>query len=610
MLDRYIVTEDFKDAKPSRKVVRLLVRDLFRERTLFFFGLFLIFTGTTATLLEPRIFGYAIDHGIIPKDLSALKTVGLIYLLVTTIRVTSVSLQAYFFAKLAQRMMDGLRSRLFLHLQSLPISTYDQTPVGRLVTRLTNDTSAMSDLFSDGFITMLSNLIFVVGSIAWLFVLNWKLALLSISVFPVLIFFSIRFSRSLVKIYRDSRMRLSALNAFLAENILGIKTVQLFNREDIHFKQFEEVSKTYTDAQADSVKVYAYFQPLITWCSGLGVALVIAWGGKMTLDGTLTQGEWVAFLTYVVSIFNPLRDLVDRWTIFLSGMTSAERIYQMMDWKSEIEPVRLRDEVVALDRSKTHLIGSITFDQVSFSYQENPKDSDWVLKDFTLTIEAGQRVGIAGHTGAGKTTLIGLLLRFYEPQKGRVLIDGREIREMDKRELRNRIGLIQQDVFLFSGTVADNLHLFAQTDVSTDTRKTLSDIGFTYPLDKPLEERGSNLSMGEKQWIAFGRALEKDPDLWILDEATAHVDSQSEIQLSRALDQVTQNGSRKKTLLMIAHRLATIRDADLIIVLHRGALVEKGTHIELMALGGYYAKLYRYQSALERFPEKLGSQSV
>jgi ATP-binding cassette subfamily B multidrug efflux pump len=606
MLDRYISTEDFSHSKPSRKVVLLLVQDLFRERKLFFFGLFLVFTGTSATLLEPRIFGYAIDHGIIPRDVLALRNIGLVYLLVTTIRVSALALQSFFFAKLSQRMMDGLRSRLFLHLQSLPISTYDKTPVGRLVTRLTNDTSSMSDLFSDGFITMLSNLLFVLGSLIWLFVLNWKLALLSVSVFPVLIFFSIHFSRRLVKIYRESRMRLSALNAFLAENILGMKTVQLFNQEAKHLKQFEEVSQTYTQAQADSVSVYAYFQPLITWCSGLGVALVMAWGGKMTLEETLSQGEWVAFLTYIVSIFNPLRDLVDRWTLFLSGMTSAERIYQLMDWKSEIEPLRLCDEV----QSSHSIRGDICFDQVWFSYEEDPQDEDWVLRDFSLSIEAGQKIGIVGHTGAGKSTLIGLLLRFYEPQKGRIFIDGRDIRELDRRELRDRIGLIQQDVFLFSGSVADNLHLFSRDHVTSLTQNTLSAIGFKHLLNKPLEERGSNLSMGEKQWIAFGRVLEKNPDLWILDEATAHVDSHSEIELSQALSRATQEGSYKKTLLMIAHRLATVREADLIIVLHRGQLVEKGSHQKLMEVGGYYARLYRYQSSLESLPEKLGSQSV
>lgn len=589
-LDHYVEAEDFRSKRPSMNVVRRVLSDLFEERGIFTLGAALILVGTLATLSEPRLFGYAIDHAILPKDLGLVKSLAILYLFVTGTRVLCLIGQSYLFENLAQRMMDRLRTRLFAHLQALPISTYDKTPVGRLITRITNDTSAMSEMFSAGFVTIFGNLLFIFGSIVWVMLLNWKLGLIAISVFPVLIYFATRFSRKLILAYRNSRMRISALNAFLAENILGMKIVHLFNRGKHHFDKFKEVNESYAEAQISAVRVYAYFQPLITWCSGLGVALVLAFGGKMALDGILTTGELVAFITYLLALFNPVREVVDRWTIFLSGMTSAERIYGLLDWPIEMEVPETEKSIERKDR----VLGEIVFDQVWFAYE----GENWVLRDFSLTIQPGQKIGVVGHTGAGKSTLISLLLRFYEPQKGRITIDGRDISTIPKRELRERVGLIQQDVFLFSGKIADNIHLWSKNgvEISAEAKLALSHLEFTHDLGKELDERGSNLSMGERQLLAFTRALEGRPDLWILDEATANVDSESEEKLGRALEEA----ARGKTLIMIAHRLATIRRADQILVLHKGALVEKGNHEELLRLNGYYSRLYRYQSAVER----------
>jgi ABC-type multidrug transport system fused ATPase/permease subunit len=517
------------------------------------------------------------------------------YLGLIFVRIVGSIGQQYAFEILAQRLMQRLRLRVFSLYQRLPVSTYDKTPVGRLITRLTNDTSSMSEMFSSGFVTFFGNLLFIFGGMVWIFYLNWRLALVSVSVFPLLLFFSVRFSKQLVVAYRDARMRISALNAFLAENILGMKIVHLFNRIPLHLRRFSEVNESYSQAQIASVRVYAYFQPLITWCSGAGVALVLACGGAMALGkvpgrwGTaVTPGELVTFVSYLLALFQPIREVVDRWTVFLSGMTSAERIYSLFDWATELR----EDEANIPHVAAPKIHGAIEFENVWFAYD----DENWVLRDFSLRIEPGQRIGVVGHTGAGKTTLISLLLRFYEPQRGRILIDGKDIREYAKRGLRDRIGIIQQDVFLFSGKVSDNISLWKERDRNPRATTALTEMGFAKDLDLPLDERGSNLSMGERQILAFARAIEKDPDVWILDEATANVDSDTEIRFGRSLDRATEG----KTLLMIAHRLATIRKSDLIVVLHKGNLVEKGDHASLLKSGGYYARLYRYQEAVER----------
>lgn len=610
-LDHYVESEDFHSKRPSLDAAKKVMKDLAVERVPFGIGLLLVVVGTAASLYEPRLFGQAIDGAIIPNDRALLLKMTFAYLALILTRVGCAIGQQYAFEILAQNLMQRLRLRVFSLYQRLPMATYDKTPVGRLITRLTNDTSAMSEMFSSGFVTFFGNLLFIFGSLVWIFCLNWRLALISVSVFPILIFFSIRFSRQLVVAYRNARMRISALNAFLAENILGMKIVHLFNRVPLHFRRFVEVNESYAHAQIASVRVYAYFQPLITWCSGAGVALVLGVGGAMALGRMtdtwgvkITPGELVTFITYLLAFFQPIREVVDKWTTFLSGMTSAERIYSLFDWETEL---READADASFPEASA-LRGSIEFENVWFAYE----GENWVLRGFSLKIEPGRKIGVVGHTGAGKTTLIALLLRFYEPQRGRILVDGRDIREYPKRSLRDRIGIIQQDVFLFSGRIGENLTLWRSKSgahgksLAAHPRSlaALDTMGFRKSLDLELDERGSNLSMGERQILAFGRAIEKDPDVWILDEATANVDSDTEIRFGAELDRATKG----KTLLMIAHRLATIRKSDQILVLHKGNLVEQGDHETLLRRGGYYARLYRYQEAVER-TENVGAPS-
>jgi ATP-binding cassette subfamily B protein len=569
-------------------------------------GAALILSGTAAALLEPRIFGYAIDEAIVPRDWPRLRQLTLIYAVVVAARVGSLIAQSYLFEWLGQRVMQELRVRLFSHLQRLPVAVFDRQPAGRLLTRVTNDVASLGEMFSAGFVSMISNALMVLGIFAWLIALDTRLGLIAASVFPVLVAVSVYFSRLLRGAYRDARTRLSALNAFLAENLGGMKVVHLFNRQGKHLARFDRVNQWYTDAQVSTVRVYAFFQPAITIASGLSIALVIRYGGLEVHDGRLEIGVLVAFFSYVMTVFQPIREIADKWNVFLSGMISAERIFSILSWPTELDEPVAAGAALAEAEPYADLRGHIVFENVWFAYEGEPGHERWVLRDFSLEIRPGSRVGIVGHTGAGKTTLISLLTRFYEPQRGRILLDGRDLREYDKRRLRASIGLIQQDAFVFSGTVQENITFWRDpaSPGAKAAREALEEVGFGRWWEgegarRELRERGANLSMGEKQVLAFGRAVAARPSLWILDEATASLDSATEQKLQSALARV----SRGHTSILIAHRLATVRDAGQILVLHKGALQEHGTHDELVRLGGLYARLYRFQQAQEAVEE-------
>jgi ATP-binding cassette subfamily B protein len=455
-------------------------------------------------------------------------------------------------------------------------------------------------MFSAGFLSMICNILLVVGILVWFMVLDFRLGLIVSSVFPVLLLVSAYFSRRLKTAYRDSRSRLSSLNSFLAENLSGIRIVHLFNRQKLHLEKFDRLNQKYAEAQGGSVRVFALFQPTITIAAGISIGLTIWYGGLATLEGNLKLGVLVTYFSLAMSLFQPVREIADKWNSFLSGMASAERIFSILDWETEFESQSVSERVEPVRGIR----GEIVFENVWFSYSASPSASasasasavplndNWVLKDFSLTVSPGERLGIVGHTGAGKTTLINLLLRFYEPQRGRIFLDGKELRTYDKRSLRASIGIVQQDVFLFSGSFQDNV-TFWQAGAMGRVKEFFSKIGFQPQLDKVLQERGANFSMGERQVIAFARAVVADPRIWILDEATANMDSETEALIQRALNEV----SVARTSLLIAHRLATVRNADRIIVLHKGSLIECGSHDALMKEDGLYARLYRYQVA-------------
>ncbi len=592
-LEAYLETEDQDSRELRIRGLRRMLGLIAEHRKPFVGGLAMVLLGTFAALLEPRLFGYAIDDAIIPKRWDLVVSFGVALFGVISVRVVAAISQAYLFEVLGQRVTQKLRVQLFSHLQRLPVSVYDKHAAGRLLTRVTNDVASLNEMFSAGFATMLSNALMVLGILIWLLVLNLKLGLIATSVFPLLVLSSMYFSRRLRTAYRESRSKLSALNAFLAENLNGMKVVQLFNREKLHIERFERVNHWYAEALISTVRVFAVFQPTITVSAGIALAMVIGFGGQMVLDQEIKPGVLVAAFSYSLALFQPVREIADKWNIFLSGMISAERIFAILDWKAEL----IAQDVETPAQPLAGIRGHVVFENVWFAYDSSSEPA-WVLKDFSFEILPGQTVGIVGHTGAGKTTLIGLLTRFYEPQRGRIVLDGKDLREYDRRSLRASFGIIQQDAFVFSGTFRDNISFWQQNENAGTQAAlaTLRELGYEkwWRSDTPdLRERGSNLSMGEKQVLAFTRAIAAQPSVWILDEATANMDSQTEEKLQSALSQVTMG----KTSILVAHRLATIRAADLILVLHKGSLVEAGQHAALVQRDGLYARLYRYQQA-------------
>ena len=589
-LEHYSDADGFSQKGVKKRDLRRLLRFIAHYRWLVVLGLVLILAGTAAALMESRIFGYAIDEAIVPKNLTALNQIGMVFLLVECVRISATIAHSYVFALVGQYVMQDLRLALFSHLQRLSLSVHDRNPAGRLVTRVTNDIAALAEMFSSGFVTILSNFLVVVGTLIWLYALDLRLALISTAVFPLLLAASVYFSGRLKTAYREARAKLSALNAFFAENLLGMRVVHLFNRQKLHLGRFERINQAYADAQISSVKVFALFQPSITWASGIAMALLIWYGGVMAHGGALKIGVLISFFAYVLALFQPVREIADKWNIFVSGMASAERIFSILDWSTELES----KDITIAPQPLEEVQGRIVFENVWFAYDAE----HWVLRNFSAVIEPGMRVGIVGHTGAGKTTIISLLMRFYDPQKGRILLDGKDLREYDKRSLRSAVGIIQQDVFLFSGAIRDNITLWRDVPVPMIPME-----GFQLTEEKlgmELLERGVNLSAGERQILAFARALATGPRIWILDEATANVDSDSERQFQLALEA----SAKGRTAILIAHRLATVRSADQILVLHKGELVESGNHAHLMRINGLYSRLYRYQAAIEDQPRK------
>ncbi len=565
------------------------------QRGTFAAGAELILLGSAALLAQPWLLGRAVDIALRPGKGELLGWLALGLLVLNGVRVAALMAQTYLFEILGQRVMQRLRIQLFSHLQTLPVRTFDKNPVGRLVTRVTNDVSALSEMFSAGFISIIDNLLRVLGTVLLLLWLDWRFALVALAPFPLLVLLSIHFTGRLRICYREARAKLSALNAFLAENILGMRVVQLFNREPLHLERFHQVNESYTSATIRTVRTYAYFQPSITWISGVSMALVIGYGGVQVSEGRMTLGILVSFFALVQALFQPIREIADKWNIFLAGMASVERIFSILDWPREPDVPAVPERASGIKSVKGH----IRFEDVWFAYD----DERWVLQGLNFEIQPGEKIGVVGHTGAGKTTLIQLLLRFHEPQRGRILLDGRDLREYDKRSLRATIGLIQQDAFLFSGDAEENLGLGRVLDAESRARvePALKKLGYSHWLgtaEQPaleLLERGSNLSMGERQVLAFARAASIGPRLWILDEATANIDPDTE----RALGQVLEGSSSGFTSIYIAHRLATVRAANRIFVLHRGKLAEEGTHEQLLQVNGLYARLWRFQEPVD-----------
>jgi ATP-binding cassette subfamily B protein len=557
-----------------------------------------IVVGGAASLVQPYLIKVAIDRYIAARRLAGLDRLALIYLAVLVIAFIAEYAQTWTMQLTGQRIMFDLRMAIYRHLQRLDLRYYDRNPVGRLMTRVTSDVDVINDLFTSGVVTVFGDVFTLVGIMAMMLWMNWRLALVAFAVLPLIVLIAQWFRRNVRDSYRVVRGWIARINAFLQENITGMSTVQLFRREALNFSRFDEIDRKHRDANVESIFYYAVFYPAIEAVSTLATALIIWYGGASVLRSTLTLGALVAFIQYSQRFFRPISDMSEKFNVLQSAMASSERIFKLLDEpvaiESPAEPKRRPAPASSDARSANDGGGHIRFEDVWFAYN----GEDWVLKGISFDVKPGERVGIVGATGSGKTTLINLLLRFYDVQRGRITIDGVDIRHLDLADVRGLFSLVLQDVHLFSGTIADNIRL-GNPAIDDDRIRRAARAVHAEPFVERLPggyasavaERGATLSVGQKQLLSFARALAFDPRVLVLDEATSSVDTETELVIRDALH-VLMAG---RTTIAIAHRLSTIQDMDKILVLHKGQLRESGTHQELLAHRGIYFKLFELQ---------------
>ena len=585
----------------DRHLLRRLLRYLKPYRLVVAAGLVLLLVIAALEISTTFLIQIGIDDYIAAQNTGGLQMIAMAYFAVILLVLIGSGAQLYLTMWLGQKVQHDIRTEVFAHLQKLPTAFFDRNPVGRLITRVTSDVGTLNELFSSGVVTMIGDVLSLVFIVSALLYYNWRLALLTFLVLPLLGSATFWFRSKIRVQYREIRTRLARLNAFVQENLTGIDQVQLFGREESTIHQFAGINRSVRSANLKSVYYSALFLPTVEAIGALSIAILLHAGGIRVLDEALTFGELVAFIYLVERFYQPIQSLSEEFGTLQASMASSERIFQLLDTQpSSTSPNSM--PLVGLGKT------GISFDQVWFAYE----GEDWVLKDISFCVEPGERVAIVGATGAGKTSLASLLFRFYDCQRGTISIGGTPTSDLPISQLRSHMGLVPQDGFLFSGTVADNIRLgdasISDELVSTALKQVgFNDNGHLLPdgLNTLLLEGGSALSAGQKQLLSMARVLAHDPAILILDEATSSVDTETERRIERALD----FAMRDRTSIVIAHRLSTIRKADKIIVLHHGELREAGTHEELLAKGGIYDRLYRMQFENSEFapngPEKL-----
>ena len=551
--------------------------------------------------IGPKLFEIAVDRYFVPvlhnqiaraTAVRGLGWISLIYLATLALGFAFMYFQVRVMQKVGQDTMYDMRKEIFEHLQRLPISFYDRSPVGRLVTRVTTDVDALNDLFATGIAAMVNDALLLVLFIFIMLEMNWKLALATFAVMPLLFLCTWIFRDRVRDANRRIRTAIARINAFLQEHISGMSVVQLFNRERKARAQFAELNRIHMEAYKDAILAFALFYPGVEFLGVVAIIVVFWYGGLQTLAGTVAVGVLIAFMQYAQRFFQPIQDLSEKFNILQSAMAASERIFKLLD-----EPIPATDSA---GLPLLNVRGEIEFRNVWFAYHggANPKEDDWVLRDVSFRVHPGETMAIVGHTGAGKTTTIQLLLRFYDIQRGQILLDGTDIRELSVQDLRRQFGIVLQDPFLFTGTLESNVRL-GTASVSRDAAESaLREVGLgpfldSLPqgLDTMVSERGSTFSVGQRQLVSFARALAHNPRFLILDEATSSVDTRTEIMIREALDRLLTG----RTSIVIAHRLSTIQNADRILVFHKGRLREQGTHQELLAERGIYYRLYQLQ---------------
>jgi len=572
-------------------------------------ALALVAVVTPLELAPPWIFQKAIDNNFVPalKHLvpenmawTGVIWLSLLYLAVLTFDFLAQYIQIRIMQRVGQQTMYDMRSEIFAHLQRLPMSYFDRNPVGRLVTRVTTDVDALNDLFAAGVVTMINDFFLLAVMAGLLFWIDRRLALDALAVLPGILVVTMIFRKFVRDANRRIRTAIARINAFLQEYISGMTVVQLFNREEKAQAEFAKRNRDNMLAWRDAILAYALFYPAVEFLSFATIALIYWSGGTRIFNGTLTLGILTAFTMYAQRFFRPIQDLSEKFNILQSAMAASERIFKLLD-----ERVTIQSDPNALALVQPR--GEIEFRNVWFSYRNvpEPADEDWVLRDVSFRMEPGQTFAIVGHTGAGKTTLISLLLRFYDIQRGQILLDGKDIRTINLQDLRRQFGIVLQDPFLFTGTIETNVRLGTNNIDNITVERALEEVGlgeFIRSLSDgastSVNERGSTLSVGQRQLINFARALAHNPRFLILDEATSSVDTKTELQIREALNRLLSG----RTALVIAHRLSTIQHADRILVFHKGRLRESGAHQELLLQRGIYYRLYQLQYKEQELP--------
>jgi ATP-binding cassette subfamily B multidrug efflux pump len=550
-------------------------------------GVFLSIIVSGLEAIRPWFTKYAVDVNIAQHDSKGLLITVAAFLGVMIFRGFVQYASAYLTQWIGQMTIFDLRMQVFTHLQRLGVQFFDRNPIGRLITRVTNDIEVLNEMFSSGIVMVFSDVFTIIGILYFMFTMSWELALISLSVLPLLFYGTFLFRKKARGAYREVRIQLARINTFMQEHITGIMVDQIFNRERKSFQKFSDINAAHRDANIKSIFYYALFYPGVDLIGALAVGLIVWYAGLGALGGSLTIGTVMAFLQFNEMFWRPIRDLSEKYNIMQTAMASSERVFKLLDDKTLIpesgSPVHLPPGPI-----------SIEFRNVWFAYQ----GEEWVLKNVSFKINPGNTVAFVGHTGAGKTTIINLLCRFYEFQRGEILVNGIDIRAIPKDELRRSTAVVLQDVFLFSGDINYNINL-GNNDISQERIRAAARVvgiqSFIESLpagfSEEVKERGATLSVGQKQLISFARALAHNPSLLILDEATSSVDTETEILIQQAIRKLL----RGRTSIVVAHRLSTIQRAHAIIVMHKGEIREIGTHQELLALGGVYYKLYRLQ---------------
>jgi len=537
--------------------------------------------------LRPYLTKIAIDDNIAHKDYNGLVVNALALIGALLFQSVMQYFLTYYTQLMGQKIIYDLRTRIFTHVQKLALKYFDKTPIGRIVTRVTNDVDSLDQMYSSGIVMVFSDVFIIMWILVFMFAMSWDLSLVSLSVLPVLIWGTFMFRKKVRETYRDVRYHLARLNSYMQEHITGMNVVQIFSKEKEELDRFSKINDAHRDANVKSIFYYAIFYPSIEFISSAALALIVWYGGGEIIQSRMTIGILFAFIQYTEMFFRPIRDLSEKYDILQSAMASSERIFKLLDDETFIKnpenPVKI---------SKPN--GSIEFKEVWFAY--NP--GEYVLKNVSFKINPGETIAVVGATGAGKTSIINIFTRFYDIDKGSILLDGIDIRTLDKRDLRKHISIVLQDVFLFSGTIKSNISLGSEDitdEIVIEAAKTVGAHKFISRLpngyDEEVKEKGATLSVGQKQLISFARALAYNPQILILDEATSSVDTETELLIQNAIEKLLVG----RTSIVIAHRLSTIQNADKIIVMHKGEIRESGTHQELLANKGIYYKLYQLQ---------------